>query len=42
LVFRLHNKRITSVEVIDFLKQLLRQHPGRHGNRRLKGTHIGA
>lgn len=30
LVFRLHNKRITSVEVIDFLKQLLRQHPGRH------------
>ena len=30
LAFRLHNKRITSVEVIDFLKQLLRQHPGRH------------
>ena len=30
LVFRLHNKRITSVEVIDFLKQLLREHPGRH------------
>jgi transposase len=30
LVFRLHEKRITSVEVIDFLKQLLRQHPGRH------------
>jgi len=30
LVFRLHDKRITSVEVIDFLKQLLRQHPGRH------------
>lgn len=30
LVFRLYNKRITSVEVIDFLKQLLRQHPGRH------------
>ena len=29
LVFRLHDKRITSVEVIDFLKQLLRQHPGR-------------
>lgn len=30
LVFRLHDKRITSVEVIDFLKQLLRQHRGRH------------
>ena len=30
LVFRLHAKRITSIEVIDFLKQLLRQHPGRH------------
>lgn len=30
LVFRLHDKRITSVEVIEFLKQLLRQHPGRH------------
>ena len=30
LVFRLHDKRITSVEVIDFLKQLLRQHSGRH------------
>jgi transposase len=30
LVFRLHDKRITSAEVIDFLKQLLRQHPGRH------------
>jgi transposase len=30
LVFRLHDKRITSVEVIDFLRQLLRQHPGRH------------
>lgn len=30
LVFRLHQKRITSVEVIDFLKQLLREHPGRH------------
>lgn len=30
LVFRLHDKRITSVEVIDFLKQLLRQHPRRH------------
>ena len=30
LVFRLHEKRITSVEVIHFLKQLLRQHPSRH------------
>jgi transposase len=30
LVFQLHNKRITSVEVIGFLKQLLRQHPSRH------------
>jgi transposase len=30
LVFQLHDKRITSVEVIGFLKQLLRQHPGRH------------
>jgi transposase len=30
LLFRLHDKRITSVEVIDFLKQLLRQHRGRH------------
>ena len=30
LVFRLHQKRITSVEVIDFLKQLLRHHPSRH------------
>lgn len=30
LVFRLHDKRITSAEVIDFLKQLLRQHPNRH------------
>jgi transposase len=30
LVFQLHQKRITSVEVIDFLKQLLRHHPGRH------------
>jgi transposase len=30
LVFQLHCKRITSVEVIDFLKQLLRQHLGRH------------
>jgi transposase len=30
LVFRLHDKRITSVEMIDFLRQLLRQHPSRH------------
>jgi transposase len=30
LVFRLHTKRIMSVEVIDFLKQLLRHHPSRH------------
>lgn len=29
LVFRLHEKRITSTEVIDFLKQLLRHHPRR-------------
>lgn len=30
LLFRLHDKRITSVEVIDFLKQLLRHHRQRH------------
>lgn len=30
LVFRLHDKRIASGEVIDFLGQLLRHHPGRH------------
>ena len=30
LVFRLHEKRITSVEVIDFLQQLLDSHPRRH------------
>src|SRR4051794_5685855 len=30
LVFRLYDKRITSVEVIEFLEQLLRQHPRRH------------
>lgn len=30
LVFRLHEKRITSVEVIDFLQQLLNAHPRRH------------
>lgn len=30
LVFRLHEKRIASKEVIDFLKQILRHHPRRH------------
>jgi len=30
LVFRLHEKRITSTEVIDFLDQLLCHHPRRH------------
>jgi transposase len=30
LVFRLYEKRITSVEVVEFLKQLLRHHPRRH------------
>src|SRR5436305_12424244 len=30
LVFRLHQKRIASAEVIDFLDQLLCHHPGRH------------
>lgn len=30
LLFRLHQKRITSVEVIDFLKQLLQHHSRRH------------
>lgn len=30
LVFRLHQKRITSVEMIDFLTQLLRHHKGRN------------
>jgi len=30
LLFRLHEKRITSVEVLDFLKQLLRHHRQRH------------
>ena len=30
LVFRLHKKRITSVEVIDFLKQLLKHHKYRN------------
>lgn len=30
LVFRLYDKRITSVEVINFLRQLLQHHPRRH------------
>jgi len=30
LVFRLHQKRITSVEIIDFLAQLLKHHKYRH------------
>lgn len=30
LVFRLHQKRIASGEVIDFLSQILRHHPKRH------------
>jgi transposase len=30
LVFRLYEKRITSVEVIEFLRQLLQEHPRRH------------
>jgi transposase len=30
LIFRLHEKRITSAEVIDFLGQMLRHHPRRH------------
>jgi transposase len=30
LVFRLHEKRITSTEVIDFMRQLLSHHPRRH------------
>jgi transposase len=30
LIFRLHDKRITSQEVIDFLSQMLRHHPRRH------------
>jgi transposase len=30
LLFRLHDKRIASPEVIDFLKQMLRHHPKRH------------
>jgi transposase len=30
LLFRLHDKRIASDEVIDFLRQMLRHHPRRH------------
>ena len=30
LLFRLHNKRIASPEVIDFLKHMLKHHKGRH------------
>ena len=30
LVFQLHQKRITSVEIIDFLAQLLKHHKNRH------------
>ena len=30
LVFRLHEKRIASAEVIDFLRQMLKHHPQRH------------
>ena len=30
LIFRLHDKRIASAEVIDFLDQMLRHHPRRH------------
>jgi transposase len=30
LLFRLHNKRIASGEVIDFLRQMLHHHPSRH------------
>jgi transposase len=30
LIFRLHEKRIASPEVIDFLRQMLRHHPRRH------------
>jgi len=30
LIFRLHDKRITSIEVIDFLAQMLKQHSRRH------------
>jgi transposase len=30
LIFRLHDRRIASAEVIDFLSQMLRHHPRRH------------
>jgi transposase len=30
LIFRLHDKRITSIEVMDFLGQMLKQHSRRH------------
>ena len=30
LIFRLHQKRITSMEIIDFLKQLLKHHKYRN------------
>jgi transposase len=30
LIFRLHDKRIASTEVIDFLSQMLKHHPRRH------------
>jgi transposase len=30
LIFRLHDKRIASAEVIEFLKQMLKHHPSRH------------
>jgi len=30
LIFTLHEKKITSIEVINFLDQMLRQHPRRH------------
>jgi putative transposase len=30
LIFRLHEKRVASDEVIDFLRQMLRHHPRRH------------
>ena len=30
LLFRLHQKRIASTEVIDFLRQMLKHHPRRH------------
>ena len=30
LIFRLHDKRVASDEVIDFLGQMLRHHPKRH------------